>query len=241
MNRGVDSAVSAMSTAQQWLDVVTNNLANASTTGYKKDGLTFNDGLLRQMALNGGEGNYIGTLGSGMTVKDFYTDFSLGTIETTGNTLDFALNSPKCAFGIQTESGIRFTRDGAFQLNNERQLIDKQGNLVLNASQQPITIPKGELSIGNDGSISVNGQPVDKLGVFEGSFTKQGNSLYSATDATPSENSLLTTGALESSNVNPVEEMVQMIRLNRAFELAQKNVQSQDESTERLISSMNSR
>lgn len=241
MNRGVDSAVSAMSSAQQWLDVVTNNLANASTVAYKRDGMTFNDGLLRQMALSGGEGNYIGTLGSGMTVKSFYTDFTAGSIETTGNPLDFAINSPKGAFAVQTPNGIRFTRDGSFQLNNDRQLVDKQGNLVLSTSQQPIKIPTGELAIGTDGLIAVNGLSIDTLGVFEGTFVKEGNGLYTANDAQAGEVIAVTSGALESSNVNPIEEMVQMIRLNRAFEMAQKNVQSQDEGNERLISSMNSR
>ena len=73
-----------MATAQQWLDVVTNNLANASTTGFKRDGVTFNDGLVRQLSARSGGGPPIGSLGTGSVIKSFYTDFSIGTLGATG-------------------------------------------------------------------------------------------------------------------------------------------------------------
>src|ERR1043165_6847234 len=108
MQRGVYSAATAMATAQQWLDVVTNNLANASTTGFKKDGLTFNDGLVRELASHAGTGPGIGSLGSGAVVKGAYTDFSSGAIAPTGNPLDLAIKTPTGAFAVQTSAGVRY-------------------------------------------------------------------------------------------------------------------------------------
>lgn len=230
-----------MQTSQMWLDVVANNLANASTNGYKRDGLNFNDGLLRQMLAGGGEGGPIGTLGSGSVIEGQYADFRQGTVTATGNPLDLAILTESGAFAVQTPAGVRYTRDGAFQLNTERQIVDKSGRPLLDSNQQPITVPRGKIDVTDGGTVSVDGKAVAQIGVFTGAFVKEGGNLFQATDAKPADLVSLATGSLESSNVNAVEEMIAMIRLNRAFEMAQKNIQSQDESTERLISSLGGR
>src|SRR6478736_2099764 len=147
MQRGVYSAATAMATAQQWLDVVTNNLANASTNGYKKDGLTFNDGLVRELSANAGTGAKLGSLGSGAVVQGAYTDFSVGSHTMTGNALDLAIRTPQGAFAVQTPGGVKYTRDGSFQLNADRQIVDQQGHQVLNRQGQPITAGPGKIAI----------------------------------------------------------------------------------------------
>jgi len=230
-----------MSTAQQWLDVVTNNLANASTTGYKKDGLTFNDGLVRELAANAGNGARIGSLGSGSTVQGAYTDFSVGAHTMTGNALDLAIRTPQGAFAVQTPGGVKYTRDGSFQMSGDRQIVDKQGHPVLNHQLQPITLGRGTIAVAEDGTVNVDGKPVDQIGVFSGAYVKEGQNLFTSRNAQVIDTPAIATGALESSNVNAVEEMIAMIRLNRAFELAQRSVQSQDESTQRLVSSLQGR
>ena len=230
-----------MATAQQWLDVVTNNLANASTTGFKRDGVTFNDGLVRQLSARSGGGPPIGSLGTGSVIKSFYTDFSIGTLGATGNPLDLAIRDTNGVFAVQTPGGVRYTRDGAFQVNSSLQIVDKSGRPVLNKSLQPITVEKGEIEVSEDGSIGVKGKLIDQIGVFSGKMLKEGQNLYSSRDAAPLENARIATGSLESSNVSAVEEMIAMIRLNRAFELAQRSIQSQDDSTQRLVSSMSGR
>ncbi len=241
MNRGVYSAATAMATAQQWLDVVANNLANASTTGFKRDGLTFNDGLVRQMAAAGGTGPNLGSIGSGSVVKDVYTDDSPGVITATGNALDVAIRTPHGAFAMQTAGGVRFTRDGSFQLDSQRRIVDKSGQPVLNRQLQPITLPQGAVTVAEDGSVTVADKVVDQIGVFDGSFSKQGGNVSTSANAQPIDTPQLVPRSLEASNVNAIEEMIAMIRLNRAFELAQKSVQSQDDSTERLVSSLQNR
>lgn len=230
-----------MGTAQQWLDVVTNNLANASTTGFKKDGLSFNDGLLRTLAANAGQGPVIGSLGSGTVIKGQYVDFSNGAVTATGNPLDLALKTEGAAFAVQTPQGVRYTRDGAFHLNGDRELVDKNGNTVLDRQSRPISLPAGDIDVDSDGTVSVAGKPVGQIGVFRGAFRKLGDNLFSSPDALAVDSPDVAVGALESSNVNAIEEMVAMIRLNRAFELAQRSVQSQDESTQRLVSSLQGR
>lgn len=224
-----------MSTAQTWLDVVTNNLANASTTGYKKDGVSFDDGLMQALE---SQGKSIGSIGSGAIVKGYFTDFSAGAQTATGNPLDLAIKTPTGAFAVQAPNGVRYTRDGSFSLNADRQLVDKQGRQVLNTQLQPITIDAGKPVVGEDGVVTVDGRRIDQIGVFAGSFVKEGQNLYTSGNAQLVDAPQIASGSLESSNVNAVEEMVAMIRLNRMFELAQRSVQSQDESTEKLVSSL---
>lgn len=227
-----------MVTAQQWLDVVTNNLANASTNGFKKDGLAFGDGLVRELAANAGAGQRIGSLGSGSTVQTQYTDFSPGVINTTGNALDLAINQEKGAFAVQTKAGLKYSRDGALQINPDRQLVTKTGNLVLNRQLQPIVVPQGKISVTEDGTVKVDDKAIDQIGVFDGSFAKEGGGVFRCTNPTLLDKPMIKSGALEASNVSTIDEMIAMIRINRSFELAQRTVQSQDDTTQRLINSL---
>jgi len=228
-----------MASAQQWLDVISHNLANVSTAGYKRDVIAFNDGLLREMQQQA-SGETVGLLGAGPIAKGQYTVFEVGVASATGNPLDLALTSERGMFGIQTAQGQFFTRDGAFTLDNQRRLVTQSGGLVLDDQNRPITIPTGKIEISPEGQIDVNGVVVAKLGVWDGAFTKSGNGMYSASSARLLEDGSgrMQQGAIESSNVNAIEEMIAMIRLNRAFELAQKSAQSQDESSQRLIQSL---
>ncbi len=230
-----------MSSAQQWLDVVSNNLANASTVGFKKDGVAFDDGLVKQLALQGGSGRSIGSMGSGAIIREIYTDFSEGILEATGNPLDLALDSMNTAFAVQTPAGIRFTRGGSFQLNGQRQIVDKSGYLLLDKGNKPISVGSGKISVRGNGIVQVDGKDAGEIAVYSGRFNKMGASLYTSPNAQQISDSKVVSGSLESSNVNSIEEMIAMIRINRAFELAEKTVQSQDESTTKLVSSLQGR
>lgn len=227
-----------MASAQQWLDVIAHNLANSATTAYKRDGLAFDDGLVRELAGPGGYGTSIGSLGSGSVLQGKYTDRSVGTINRTGNRLDVAILGDQGAFAVRTPAGVRYTRDGSFTLDPQRRLIDQRGNPVLDRNLQPIVVPPGQPEFDATGQLHVDGEFVAQLGVWEGGFTKVGQSLQTATQPKLLDWPRLEPMALEGSNVNAVSEMVSMIRLNRAFELAQRQIQSQDESLERLIQTL---
>ncbi|MFY9233894.1 MAG: flagellar hook-basal body protein [Fimbriimonadaceae bacterium] len=240
MNRGIYATATGMIAGQKWLDVVANNLANVSTNGFKRDELAFSDAYVREMRLNGGRGASIGSLGSGAALVAEYTIFEPGAIAATGNPLDVAIPSEKGLFAVETPQGIRYTRDGAFQLDQDRRLVTKQGHPVLDDGKNPIELPKGELAIQTDGRIMAGGQEVARLGVFDGTFTKSGGGLFIGT-AEAMEEPEVNPGALEGSNVNAIEAMIQMISVSRSFEMAQKSITQQDELTQRLIQSLQDR
>src|SRR6476659_6008506 len=131
MNRGIYTTALGMNSLQRAMDVTTNNLANASTNGFKRDALVFQDTLQREMFADGGQGQSIGKLGSGASPVEEYTVQDSGEITVTSNPLDMAIRDPKGMFGVKTSAGTRYTRDGAFALDENRRLVTKAGNPVL--------------------------------------------------------------------------------------------------------------
>ncbi len=228
-----------MLAAQQLLDTVSHNLANVSTNGYKRDGAVFNDTLRR--ALYNDTGQYIGDIGAGTWKTEEYTDMNVGTTTITGNPLDVAILHKDGYFAVQTDAGVRYTRDGSFAVDGNGQLVTKQGLSVLDSSERPIQIPKGRIEVDGTGKISVNGDLVGAIGVFDGSAKKIGNGLFAGKNMTANTDPLVQPGAIEGSNVNAIEEMIAMIQLNRMFELAQRGAQSQDEITQKLLQSTQNR
>lgn len=240
MNRGIYATATGMMATQRLMDTVANNLANASTTGFKQDGLSFGDAFQRALYANGGQGPYLGTLGTGATELDAYTIFDVGEPVSTGNALDVAIQTRDGLFAVQTPQGIRYTRDGSFQLDGDGLLVTKGGFSVLDERQQPIQLPAGRPNIDPDGSVSVDGKQVGKLGVFKGQFTKIGDSLFAGAGVEAIDEPELAPKALESSNVNTVEAMIDMITASRTFEMAQKSIQQQDDLAQKLIQSLQS-
>lgn len=237
MNQGIYATAAGMSAAQNQLDVLTHNLANASTNGFKQDSLAFADNFAVQLKVGGAP---IGSMGYGPSLQSQYTDFSMGSIQTTGNTLDLAIPNAEGFFAVQSPAGIRYTRDGAFTLTDGT-LTTQLGYPVLDDRGTPILVPEGEIEIGSAGAISVNGVPVGTIGVYQGTFEHEGHNLYSASDARPTEAPEVRSGALEGSNVNPVTSMVSMVEIHRIFELSQRTILQQDELTQRLIQSLQDR
>lgn len=253
MIRGIYTTAGGMIASQQRLDVLSSNLANMSTTGYKSDGVTFAESCEKEMRANGGLGESLGTIGSGPVQTGGYTNFGLGPVTQTGNPLDVAISSPAGAFAVEVPQAdgtttTAYTRDGSFTLDSARQLVTKQGYPVLDSSQRPITLPQGTADISESGVISVDGKTVATLGVYSGQFVKITPNLFTtatgpdgrATDTTALTGSVLKTQSIEGSNVDPIKSMVDMITINRSYELGQKSIQKQDDMTEKLIQSLSS-
>ncbi len=244
MNRGIYTTSTGMSGLQKALDVTANNLANASTTGFKRDGLIFQDALQREIFAAGGTGPSIGKLGGGALPVEEYTVLEIGTISTTSNNFDMAIKTPKGMFAVKVGSETRYTRDGSFALDESRRLVNKSGYPVLDKSGNEITIPPGTMQVENGGRILVAGTPVGEVGVYDltpnSVFKKVGDNLYEVNGETEvMADSPIAASSIESSNVNAVESMLEMVKIGRLFELSQKNIQSQDELLQRLISSLN--
>ncbi len=229
-----------MSIADTWISTISNNLANASTTGFKKDTLVFNEALERQLNLGSGE---YGSLGAGPAPYGTYSVWENGAMLTTGNPLDIAVGNRTGAFKVRTEKGEFYTRNGALSMSSRGTLVTSTGAEVLDRTGSTITIPRGQVVISPQGHISVNDQEIAQIGLYEGDFTKIGDGLFTGTtikEIDPLDVNIQQ-GFIEQSNVNVVEEMIAMIKLNRAFELAQKSAQSEDESTQRLITILQGR
>lgn len=249
MNRGLYTACSGMMLQLAKQDVLSNNLANLSTAGFKKDmtiAKEFPEMLLQRIGevqnVAGVKRSIppieIGWIGTGGTVDRMYTDFSNGPVKQTENTMDFALKSDGY-FAIQTPEGVRYTRNGSFKLNDQGGLVTDEGYAVL-GEKGPI-VPATPVVADDGGRINLADGTQDKMVVmrFENQdmIKKIGNSLWDPVDEKPEavDKPGVLQGYIETSNVNAVQEMVDLISCVRAYELNQKAVQSEDQMTDRAV------
>jgi flagellar basal-body rod protein FlgF len=216
MERGLYIAASGMVAEQMRQDQIANDLANASTPGYKADRVTqraFADLLLSNTAT----GQTIGALTPGVAADRMVTDTSAQPVRDTGEPLDLAIVGDGW-FGVQTPQGTRYTRNGQFTAAADGTLTDQLGNRVLGRTGQSVKL---------DASGHVNAQDV---GIFAlADPAKQGDNLFSGS-ASGQATGTVRTGALEGSGVDPARTMVDMIASFRAFEAGQKVIQTIDES-----------
>lgn len=243
MNRGIYTLATGLQGIQQAMDVMANNLANSATTGFKQDSIAFADALEREMLANAGDGKSLGTLGSGPIVKLESTDFGQGSITVTQNPLDLAING-NGMFAVQTPRGVRYTRDGSFSvaiINGTSVLANKQGYPVLDAQGNQIRIGRGSIQVAHDGTVTddTSKQVLGKIALYQGDFRKDRENVYNVEGAAATlvndPNVRISQGMLENSNANPITSMLEMIKLNRLFELSQKMVQTEDDTTGQLI------
>lgn len=212
------------------MDIVANNVANSSTTGFKREGVAFDTYLVQPKP--GQSINFVVDRAS-------YRDVDSGPIETTSNQLDIAIHGPGY-IGVQTANGTRYTRGGSFGIDNQGQLVTQSGDPILGDGGQPITIPDNakDINISGDGVITTKaaGQTattqLGKLGLVkfdnEQLLKAQGNGLYNTDQlASPAIGSSVVQGALEQSNVKPVVEMTSMMQIMRMYEQA-TNMVSQE-------------
>lgn len=235
MERGLYAAATGMSIADQWITTISNNLANSSTTAYKRDVIAFNEAYEKQLTAE--DGSKIGGLGVGPEALKIITVWEHGSVTPTGNPFDISIGSNRALFKVRTPEGDFYSRNGALSVSANQELMTSTGALVLGADGSPIRLAQGQIAFDRDGTVSVDGKAVGQIGFYSGSFDKVGDGNYSSTDATalPGAEAGVQQGFIEGSNVNVVEEMIAMVKLNRAFELAQRSAQSQDDSTQRLI------
>lgn len=221
------------------LEVITNNLANVNTAGFKKD-LPLFEGIGLAAGPGAGPNGSINPTPTFEMLRQTFTDFTPGPVRMTGEPLDLAIDG-EGFFAVQTPGGVRYTRGGSFTLDSQGQITTYDGFPLL-GSGGPITVPAGALQVDAEGRLSVKGTEVgaqstdiDTLPVYRFSdlsgLKKIGQTLFEATagGATPFPEGRITQGALEDANVNPVEEMVAMITVMRLYESAQKAIQTADE------------
>ncbi|KFL28437.1 hypothetical protein JP75_24560 [Devosia riboflavina] len=216
---------------QRHMDMVANNIANVNTTGFKAEQLLFEEYKMPVAA----HGDFSGDDRTLSYVQDWATiqDFSDGAMVQTDAPLDLAI-SGEGFFTVQTAAGERWTRGGAFQINNEGTLVDLSGNPVLGDGGQIQFGPEEtDIRVGADGSISSSAGAKGRLRIVEfeevQALTREGNNLMSGGTPIPATNSRVLQGFTEKSNVSGVAEMAEMIRVTRAYESIASLGQKQDD------------
>lgn len=251
MLRGLYTAWTGMVNEQKRLDVVSNNLANSATLGYKADSVSSQafDQMLTIKIRDGSQAYHnqaIGTMSLGVKVGEVYTDYSQGSFRNTGGNFDVALSGNGFFTVNYTNSrgqtSKRYTRDGSFQVTKDGYLVDTEGNRVQGTGGD-IRIDTNAKSVTIDkmGTITVDGAVVDRLLVtdFEDYdyLVKLNDNMYTTVDgATEKEsNAAVVQGYTEQSNVNVVAEMVDMITITRAYEANQKMIKAMDSMMDKAV------
>lgn len=257
MIRSLWIAKTGLDAQQTQLDITSNNLANVNTNGFKRARAVFEDLLyqtLRQPGASSTQQTQIPSglqLGTGVRLIATERIHTQGNLTQTGNSLDVAINGPGFFQILLPDGTTAYSRDGAFQKDSNGQIVTSSGYPL----QPSITIPSNATSvtIGNDGIVTVlqpgSASPVQvgqiQLATFvnAGGLQSMGQNLYleTASSGTPTPNTPGTNGAgvlnqsyVETSNVNVVEELVNMIQTQRAFEINSRAIQTSDQMLAKL-------
>ena len=238
MSNAIYTTLSRQQGLLQEMQVVANNLANSSTTGYKSNRAVFAEFLVS----TGGGADTSLSMG-GLGGHSFKME--QGGLNFTGGRFDLAIQG-EGFFTIETAQGPRLSRSGHFQLSGDGRLIDMQGNAVLGAGGNPIDLPPDAIDVqfGEDGSISANGELIDRVGIVlaEGQLQRDSNTYFEAAGGyAVTEDAKLVQGALEQSNVSTVLEVARMIEVQRAYEAGQSMLEKEDQRISQLISAVRER
>jgi flagellar basal-body rod protein FlgG len=251
MNPALWIAKTGLDAQQTRMGVISNNLANVNTTGFKRDKASFEDLLYQTIRQPGGstsEQTQLPTglqLGTGVRVAATAKQFAQGNLNQTGNALDVAINGRGFFEVLMPDGSTAYTRDGSFQIDSQGQMVTNEGYPI----QPGLQLPEGaqSVTIGADGTVSVQvagqaaavqvGQLTLSDFVNPAGLESKGENLYVETAASgpaqsgaPGQGGVgtLVQGSLESSNVNVVEELVSMIETQRAYETNAKAISTTD-------------
>lgn len=245
MFKGLYTAYTGLANEQNRMDILTNNLANASTVGYKKEGATsqaFDDVLsykIKDTSENPNTAKKMGTLNMGVKIGENYTDFSQGSFRITGNTYDLAL-AGEGFFTVEFtnkdgETSTKYTRDGSFTLDKNGYLVTADGDYVMGTRGKIKLNPLKETTIDDNGFISQDGVTIAALKITDfrdySYIEKYGENYYQPVDGAKLKiaDATVKSGYLEMSNVQTVSEMVNLISVTRAYESNQKIMQTYDD------------
>ena len=261
MIRGIYTAVNGLVTQEAKMDVITNNMANANTTGFKGDTLSikkFDDVLIQSYERKDGISSnprIIGSLSLGSRIDETSTSFEQGLLQSTDMDTDFALEG-RGFFTVLRDNGAGtqkyYTRDGHFHLNSAGVLVNNSGDSVLDSNGNKITIGNNKFSCDSSGNITIeNSNNKVKLAVVDfnsnqptgqayKNIIKDGDNLYKTNEQEQQSTAKVTQKSLEKSNVNIISQMVDMMNTMRTFESNQKVLQAMDESLGKTVNEVGS-
>lgn len=216
------------------MQVIAHNIANASTTGFRREGVIFSE--------------YITRMGDDPSLSMAYgnarhIDLGQAGLSATGGTYDIGIQG-EGFFLVATPQGEQLTRAGSFTPSPEGGLVTADGHALLDAGGAPIAVPPGAraVSIATDGSLSADGVPVAQIGLWRPvdplDLRHQTGTLFSADAIEPTDTAIMRQGFVEESNVEPVSEIARMIAVQRAYELGQKFLDTEDARQKSVIETL---
>ncbi len=236
MDNAIYTALTRQSGLMKEMQIVANNIANANTSGFRREGVIFAEHLA-SLDRQGG------TL-SMAHARGRLVDLRQGVLTQTGGVFDLAVEG-EGFFMIETPGGNRLTRAGAFLTSPEGELVNPDGHRLLDEGQAPINVPDGAgtITVGPDGTLSANGLPFGRIGGFAPpdpiELPHEGGTVFAfETEPEALENPGIRQGFLEESNVDPVFEITRMIEVQRAYELGQTFLDREDQRIRSVITAM---
>ena len=236
MDNSYYTTLSRQSGLMRQMQTVANNIANMSTTGFRREGVIFSE-----FVHDTGPGQPSLSMSGSQTR---HADLTQATLDRTGGQFDFAIDGPGF-FLIETPEGERLTRAGNFTPNEAGDLVTQEGHLVLDAGGAPIFIPPDarNVAMAADGTLSADGRPIAQLGVWQpvdpNTLQHQSGTRFAADEVEPVfEGATVRQGLLEGSNVDPVGEIARMIEVSRAYELGQSFLQKEDERIKLVVTTL---
>jgi flagellar basal-body rod protein FlgF len=214
--------------------MVANNIANISTTGFRREGVVFSEyvaGMETDPSL------------SMAHASARHVDLGQATVTATGGTFDLAIQGDGF-FLLETANGERLTRAGTFMPSAEGELVNADGLRLLDAGGAPIFIPPDAVgvAVASDGTVSAGGEPIARVGLWQPAdpmtLRHQGGTMFAANEIEPVAEGQILQGMLEESNVEPVSEIARMITVQRAYELGQKFLDAEDQRVRGVIQAL---
>lgn len=221
MSSGIYSATAGAVAQSTALDTTANNIANASTAGFRGDRVVFKEVLAKAKSPDLA---MVSTGGSRIDVQ-------VGTMMTTDNPLDLAIDGDGY-FAIDTPAGVRYTRAGAFSLDDARRVVTTDGHPVRGGNGRPIEIPPdaSAIAIAGDGTISADGVEVGQLELVKflpTQLQREGAAMFAATGApVAGDRPIVRSGVVEGSNVNVVRGVVDLVKVSRTYESLMRMIQA---------------
>lgn len=236
----MDNASYAMLTRQSGLrrelQVIAHNVANLSTTGFRREGLIFSEFVRR---LDDGEAPL--SMAAANARQTFLVQ---GGLTMTGGSFDLAIEG-EGFFRVETPEGERLTRAGHFTPNAEGELVTPDGHRLLDLGGAAIFVPAdaGQIAIARDGTLSADGQPLAQIGLVvpedPSALSRASGVLHAVEGETlPVDSPVILQGFLEDSNVNPIAEMARLIAVQRAYESGQKFLESEDQRIRNVVQTL---
>lgn len=234
MEAGIYTTLTRQSGLMREMQVVAHNIANISTTGFRREGVIFAEHIKRMEdapSLSMATGNAR------------HMDLRQAGLSQTGAAFDFAIQG-EGFFLIETPQGQALTRAGSFTPNAEGELVNLDGHRLLDMGGAPIFVPPdaGQVALAGDGTLSAKGLPLAQIGLWQPAdplkMTHQGGTVFVSDAVEPAEEAMILQGFVEESNVNPISEIARMIAVQRAYEMGQGFLEKEDERMRGVIQAL---